>query len=188
MSTFDILREAITSLIKSSPPQSAPRHLENQEPCPYPSSYHTFTLNYEIAFQQYQNPIFRPYMEDAVQVIEDFTPQFPLFLAVFDGHGGAFAMEYCMRYLSKELQQALLETGRPEDAFPLAFDRVDKGLLKSQAGRVGTTATVCLISTQSVIFTANVGDSSAYLISPAEAAPLTAIHRCDNLSERERLL
>jgi serine/threonine protein phosphatase PrpC len=97
-------------------------------------------------------------------------------------------MEYCMRYLSKEVQQALFETGNPENALPLAFERVDGGLLKRQAGNVGTTATVCLVSTQGVIYTANVGDSDAYLLSSTEIITLTETHRCDNISERERLL
>jgi len=97
-------------------------------------------------------------------------------------------MEYCMRYLSKEVQQALFETGRPEEALSLAFERVDGGLMKRQAGNVGTTATVCLLSTQGVIYTANVGDSDAYLVSPGETITLTETHRCDNASERERLL
>lgn len=188
MSVFDFLREAMTSVIKSPAPKGAPAHIDNEQPYSYLSSFHTHFLTYEIAYQQYQNPIFRPHMEDAVQVIEDFSPQFPLFIAVFDGHGGAFAMEYCVRYLSKELQQALFETGKPEDAFPLAFERVDKGLMQRQANRVGTTATVCLISTQGVVYTANVGDSSAYLISLTESIALTANHRCDDTAERERLL
>lgn len=97
-------------------------------------------------------------------------------------------MEYCMRYLSKEVQQALFETGNPEEALPLAFERVDGGLMKRQAGSVGTTATVCLVSSQGVIYTANVGDSDAYLLSSTEVITLTETHRCDNTSERERLL
>jgi len=188
MSAFDHIREAISSLIQSPAAESAPRHIDNEGPCPYLASYHTYFLNYEIAYQQYQNAVHRPYMEDSVQVIEDFLPQYPLFVAVFDGHGGAFAMEYCMRYLSKEVQQALFETGRPEEALSLAFERVDGGLMKRQAGNVGTTATVCLLSTQGVIYTANVGDSDAYLVSPGETITLTETHRCDNASERERLL
>lgn len=188
MSAFDHIREAITSLIQSPQTESQVRHIDSEGPYPYLTSYHTNFLNYEIAYQQYQNSVHRPYMEDGVQVIEDFTPQFPLFLAIFDGHGGAYAMEYCMRYLSREVQQALFETGRPEDALPLAFERVDGGLLKGMASSVGTTATVCLISTQGVVYTANVGDSDAYLIAPGETIPLTETHRCDNVIERERLL
>ena len=145
-----------------------------------------------FAVRQETNHRFRPYMEDGFKAIDPYLgdPNQALF-AIFDGHGGAQAMEYCRNRMHEELKKALNEY--PDDvetALRRCFGKVDDQLRLTGAQTTGTTATVCLIRKergQRLLYVANVGDSRAVLVSASSVTRLSVDHKVSDPSEMERI-
>lgn len=116
------------------------------------------------------------------------------FHAIFDGHGGRVASEYCSRRMpaavAKCYKFALGEhVERLELACKQAFQQMDNEIrgLEHAHGH-GTTAT-CLIIDEDFITVANVGDSAAMITTPDGLKEITADHRvARNKAEEKRLL
>ncbi|XP_006012157.1 protein phosphatase 1K, mitochondrial isoform X2 [Latimeria chalumnae] len=110
-----------------------------------------------------------------------------LYFAVYDGHGGAGAADFCEKeFLAQEenlelvLSKAFLEINK-------AFARhshltVDAALLNS-----GTTATVALLRDGIELVVASVGDSRALLCRKGKAKKLTVDHTPERKDEKERI-
>jgi len=119
--------------------------------------------------------------------------KFSLF-AIFDGHGGKSASEYCKLHVVEHFLRAFTET--PETDFggefwTKVFAELDKAM--KEDGHVdfpGSTATVVLWDNANrVIYVANVGDTHAFFV-PGEEAPikrLTADHHCNDPEEAKRI-
>lgn len=126
------------------------------------------------------NSAFRAYMEDSAVTIDPFNvpgagpgESWGLF-AVYDGHGGRQAVDYCEAKLAEVLLDEFRAcTGLPlsdqavADALTRTFQRVDDQLRLVGAWRCGCTATVALVRrTGSAVrlYVANVGDSRAIAV------------------------
>ena len=116
------------------------------------------------------NSAYRSYMEDGSLVLQPFEPGSGGdrwgFFAVYDGHGGREAVDYCEMRLH---QQVALEmkTSTASDALRTAFLKIDSQLGMYGAWNHGTTATVVLVQgskTARSLYVAHVGDSRAVLI------------------------
>ena len=146
-----------------------------------------------FACKEDPNPRFRPYMEDAYKLIDSYIgdPNQGYF-AVFDGHGGAEAVDYCKARLHEELRKCIQES--PDDiprAFTRCFQKVDDQLRLTGAITSGTTATVSFLRKegyQKVLYMANVGDSKAVLISSAGAEQLSFDHKGTDPAEIDRIV
>lgn len=131
-------------------------------------------------------------MEDGFKALDPYLgdPN-QAYFAIFDGHGGAQAMEYCRNRLHDELRKSLSEA--PDDvesAFKRCFDKVDNQLRLTGAQNTGTTATVCLVRRergQRCLYVGNVGDSRAVLVSNTGVQRLTIDHKVSEPSEMERI-
>lgn len=137
------------------------------------------------------NSRFRPYMEDGYRIIEGYlNDPSQAYFAVFDGHGGAQAMEYCRSRLHEELRKTIGECGDVELAMRRCFAKVDDQLRLTGAQNTGTTATVGLFRVerdQRVLYLANVGDSRAVLVSSTGTQRLSVDHKASNPAEVNRI-
>jgi Serine/threonine protein phosphatase len=145
------------------------------------------------AYKEEQNIRFRPYMEDACKIIDSYMgdPNQGYF-AVFDGHGGSEAVDYCKARMHEELRKCIQEF--PDDipqAFTKCFQKVDDQLRLTGALTSGTTATVSYLRKeghQKVLYLANVGDSKAVLMTPNGSEQLSYEHKGTDYGEIDRIV
>jgi hypothetical protein len=124
----------------------------------------------------------RPYMEDAHATLElEGSPRGARAYAVFDGHGGAHAAEFCAARLLPRLREEARRTagtaaaapgGTPGPSYPAslraAFAGIDADLAATRRAHLcGTTAAVCVV-TQEWLFAGNAGE----LALPTQGAAL----------------
>ncbi|XP_069545407.1 protein phosphatase Mn(2+)-dependent 1K isoform X1 [Brachyistius frenatus] len=117
-----------------------------------------------------------------------------LYFAVFDGHGGPEAADFCEKYMEKTIMNLVAEEDNLELVLTKAFLEVDKALAKhlhfspSVAGiNAGTTATVALLRDSIELVVGSVGDSRAMLCRKGKALKLTVDHTPERKDEKERL-
>ncbi|XP_059933262.1 protein phosphatase 1K, mitochondrial isoform X1 [Gadus macrocephalus] len=117
-----------------------------------------------------------------------------LYLAVFDGHGGVHAADYCCTHLDTHLRKALEEEEDLEKVVTQAFLNLDRALHRhlSNYGNTshqtaGTTATVAMLRAGTELVVGSVGDSRALLCRRGRAHKLTQDHTPDRRDERDRI-
>ncbi|XP_008289841.1 protein phosphatase Mn(2+)-dependent 1K [Stegastes partitus] len=117
-----------------------------------------------------------------------------LYFAVFDGHGGPEAADFCEKYMQKFITDLVAEEDNLELVLTKAFLEVDKSLVKhlhfspSVAGmNAGTTATVALLRDGIELVVGSVGDSRAMLCRKGKALKLTVDHTPERKDEKERI-
>lgn len=142
------------------------------------------------------NEQFRSYMEDGQKVIDPFLLQGEErwgFFAVYDGHGGRQAVDYCEERLHELVRaelQSLSEEKDVEAVLQKAFQRIDAELALVGAWRTGCTATVALVhrtASTSALYCANVGDSRAVLYGSVGAKRISNDHRATDPREAARI-
>ncbi|XP_028658591.1 protein phosphatase 1K, mitochondrial [Erpetoichthys calabaricus] len=117
-----------------------------------------------------------------------------LYFAVFDGHGGAVAADFCDKYMEKYIADFLKEEENLELVLSKAFLEVDKNLenhIHSSGNAsllsAGTTATVALLRDGVELVVASVGDSRALLCRKGKAHKLTVDHTPERKDEKDRI-
>ncbi|EHK46802.1 hypothetical protein TRIATDRAFT_128623 [Trichoderma atroviride IMI 206040] len=117
------------------------------------------------------------------------------YFAIFDGHAGSFAADWC----GKKLHIVLEEMIRKHPSMPIpelldmTFTSVDSQLekLQYQSKRIsGCTAAVALkglSSRQRVLYTANVGDARIVLCRNGKALRLSYDHKSSDENEKKRI-
>ena len=145
------------------------------------------------ACKEEPNTRYRPYMEDGHKIMDSYLGDPNQgFFAVFDGHGGSEAVDYCKARMHEEFRKSLQES--PDDvarAFANCFSKVDNQLRLTGAVTSGTTATVSYIRKegfQKVLYVANVGDSKGVLVSNSGAEQLTYDHKGLDQGEIDRIV
>lgn len=117
-----------------------------------------------------------------------------LYFAVFDGHAGPHAADYCYTFMEKFIRDALEEEDDLEKVLKKAFLDTDKALHthlsyfnNASFLTAGTTATVALLRDGVELVVASVGDSRAMLCRRGRASKLTKDHTPDREDERQRI-
>ncbi|MBN3288280.1 PPM1K phosphatase, partial [Polyodon spathula] len=117
-----------------------------------------------------------------------------LYFAVFDGHGGPAAADFCDKYMEKYIVDCIAEEDNLELVLTKAFLEIDKALAKhinlsANASLLcaGTTATVALLRDGIELVVASVGDSRAMLSRKGKASKLTVDHTPERKDEKERI-
>uniref|UniRef100_A0A8C6K6W5 protein-serine/threonine phosphatase n=1 Tax=Nothobranchius furzeri TaxID=105023 RepID=A0A8C6K6W5_NOTFU len=117
-----------------------------------------------------------------------------LYFAVFDGHGGPHAADYCYTFMEKFIRDALEESDDLERVLRKAFLDADTALLthlkyfnNDSFLKVGTTATVALLRDSVELVVGSVGDSRALLCRKGKRNKLTKDHTPDRKDERQRI-
>ncbi|XP_067850548.1 protein phosphatase 1K, mitochondrial [Heptranchias perlo] len=117
-----------------------------------------------------------------------------LYFAVYDGHGGTAAADFCDKYMAKYIAQCLSQEEDLEMVLTKAFYKTDKEFarhirLSADVSLLtsGTTATVALLRDSIELVVASVGDSRAILCRKGQHKRLTEDHTPERKDERERI-
>uniref|UniRef100_A0A8D3B0X4 protein-serine/threonine phosphatase n=1 Tax=Scophthalmus maximus TaxID=52904 RepID=A0A8D3B0X4_SCOMX len=117
-----------------------------------------------------------------------------LYFAVFDGHGGPHAADYCYTFMEKFIRDALEDEDDLERVLKKAFLDADRALHthlsyfnKASFLTAGTTATVAMLRDGVELVVGSVGDSRAMLCRKGRATKLTKDHTPDRKDERHRI-
>ncbi|XP_022059174.1 protein phosphatase 1K, mitochondrial [Acanthochromis polyacanthus] len=117
-----------------------------------------------------------------------------LYFAVFDGHGGPHAADYCFTFMEKFIRDALEEDDDLERVLKKAFLGADKALHthlsyfnNASFMTAGTTATVAMLRDGVELVVGSVGDSRALLCRKGRAKKLTKDHTPERKDERLRI-
>uniref|UniRef100_A0A3Q3WKD5 protein-serine/threonine phosphatase n=1 Tax=Mola mola TaxID=94237 RepID=A0A3Q3WKD5_MOLML len=112
-----------------------------------------------------------------------------LYFAVFDGHGGPHAADFCHTFMEAFIRDALEEDDDLEAVLKKAFVDADRALHTRLTSflTAGTTATVALLRDGVELVVASVGDSRAMLCRKGRAAKLSKDHTPDREDERRRI-
>ncbi|XP_072261616.1 protein phosphatase Mn(2+)-dependent 1K [Pyxicephalus adspersus] len=117
-----------------------------------------------------------------------------LYFAVYDGHGGAGAADFCNRFMAKKIKEFLKEEEDLEKVLTKAFLEIDKAFARHAHLSVdatllncGTTATVALLRDGIELVVASVGDSRALLCRKGKPLKLTIDHTPERKEEKNRI-
>lgn len=137
------------------------------------------------------NPKFRKQMEDEHVLISPFGDMNTAFFAVYDGHAGKETATFVGEHLHRRVLQEISNGKRESVALAVAYDKVDKELLKANvAGDSGCTAVTALIRKRDDgrwLYMANCGDSRAILIRNNKATQLSKDHNPSDPQEAKLL-
>ncbi|XP_053559391.1 protein phosphatase 1K, mitochondrial [Bombina bombina] len=117
-----------------------------------------------------------------------------LYFAVYDGHGGAAAADFCDRFMENYIKEFLKQEKNMEIVLNKAFLEIDKAFARQAHLSVdasllncGTTATVALLRDGIELVVASVGDSRALLCRKGKPLKLTIDHTPERKDERQRI-
>ncbi|MBN3309451.1 PPM1K phosphatase, partial [Amia calva] len=117
-----------------------------------------------------------------------------LYFAVYDGHGGPAAADFCHKYMEKYIKDLVTEDENLERVLTEAFLEIDKALGRhihfsadATLLSAGTTATVALLRDGIELVVASVGDSRALLCRKGKAYKLTVDHTPERKDEKDRI-
>ncbi|TDH16321.1 hypothetical protein EPR50_G00018520 [Perca flavescens] len=117
-----------------------------------------------------------------------------LYFAVFDGHGGPEAADFCEKYMEKFIKDLVAEESNLEVVLSKAFLEIDKALARHlhfspnvPGMNVGSTSTVALLRDGIELVVGSVGDSRAMLCRKGKALKLTVDHTPERRDEKERI-
>ncbi|XP_068949941.1 protein phosphatase Mn(2+)-dependent 1K [Petaurus breviceps papuanus] len=117
-----------------------------------------------------------------------------LYFAVYDGHRGSAAADFCHTHMEKYIMDFLIKDKNLETVLTSAFLEIDKAFTRhahlSADGTLlisGTTATVALLRDSIELVIASVGDSRALLCRKGKPIKLTTDHTPERKDEKERI-
>ncbi|XP_068089259.1 protein phosphatase Mn(2+)-dependent 1K [Hyperolius riggenbachi] len=117
-----------------------------------------------------------------------------LYFAVYDGHGGAAAADFCDRFMAQYIQEFLKQEKDMEKVLTKVFLEIDRAYekearLSPDATHLtcGTTATVALLRDGIELVVASVGDSRALLCRKGKPLKLTIDHTPERKEEKQRI-
>ncbi|KAK1803363.1 hypothetical protein P4O66_004023 [Electrophorus voltai] len=117
-----------------------------------------------------------------------------LYFALFDGHGGPHAADFCYAHMEHYIRDGLEEEWDLEVVLSNAFLQVDAALAahmqlygNASLMMVGTTATVALLRDGIELVVGSVGDSRAILCRKGQAKNLTSDHTPERKDEKQRI-
>ncbi|KAI8925541.1 phosphatase 2C-like domain-containing protein [Entophlyctis helioformis] len=165
---------------------------------------------FKVGFSEDRNKKYRRTMEDSHTIVYNYGETSGAgFFAVFDGHAGRTAADFCGNHLHEIFLQLLKE--QPDTPIPdllnQAFLATDKQLAQRKGMHSGCTAIVAYMRTedrhpagsdptdptvprtkQRVLYTANVGDARAVLCRDGTAVRLSYDHKGSDQQEARRIL
>ncbi|XP_077132536.1 protein phosphatase Mn(2+)-dependent 1K [Ranitomeya variabilis] len=117
-----------------------------------------------------------------------------LYFAVYDGHAGAGAADFCNQYMAQYITDILTQEKDMEKVLIKAFLEIDKEFAKmarlspnATVLNSGTTATVALLRDGIELVVASVGDSRALLCRKGKPVKLTIDHTPERKDEKQRI-
>eukprot|EP00128_Syssomonas_multiformis_P017914 Colp12_sorted_trinity150504_noHs@29451 len=119
------------------------------------------------------------------------------FFAVFDGHGGKKAVEFCGNFVPERLEELLKGDASlsPPDAMTQAMEATNAALREKEIVYEGCTVAACLIREeksaegvdQLVLYAANAGDTRSLLCHDGVVTRLSYDHKGSDPAEAQRI-
>jgi protein phosphatase PTC2/3 len=125
----------------------------------------------------------RPTMEDAHYLDLNFGNEDWIFGGIYDGHNGDSTAKYAAENLQRIFLRKLLGGLTPQQAFSDSYETVSREIGRQESG----TTTVDFLIRNTLVYTANVGDARAIIVSRHRVSQLTIDHRLDDAGERTRV-
>lgn len=158
------------------------------------SSFKNSQNNYifrSFSYQEDKNLKYRQSMEDIGVMLPDFIPEkkFSLF-GIFDGHGGNDVVKYIKNRLPEIIKANITKNDNYdsiENNLTSSFHKIDEELKFYDSEHTGSTATILLFQ-DSIVYCANVGDSTAFIIYDNFIKKISIDHKCTDPKEEERIL
>ena len=142
-------------------------------------------------YQEDKNLKYRQSMEDIGVMLPDFIPEKKMSLfGIFDGHGGNDVVKYIKNRLPEIIKTNILNNYNNdsiENNLISSFNKIDEELKFYDSEYTGSTATILLIQ-ENIIYCANVGDSTAFIIYDNFIKKISTDHKCTNPKEEERII
>ena len=142
-------------------------------------------------YQEDKNLKYRQSMEDIGVMLPDFIPEKKISLfGIFDGHGGNDVVKYIKNRLPEIIKTNILNNNNNdsiENNLISSFNKIDEELKFYDSEYTGSTATILLIQ-ENIIYCANVGDSTAFIIYDNFIKKISTEHKCTNPKEEERII
>ena len=123
-------------------------------------------------------------MEDFYFLDVDFGGKGWIYGGVYDGHGGDYTARYTAEHLHSLFLKKILDGESPISAFNESYEEISARLSLQDSG----TTAVDFFIRNGWIYTANVGDAEAILLTGDSYMQLTTLHRLDNPEERKGVL
>ena len=148
------------------------------------------------AYKENPNLPFRQYMEDkGISILNiNGDPDKALF-CLFDGHGGDQVSKFLQKNFLKYFKEIILPSGKNNsninDAFTKLFKTLDEKIKEFNYTQIGSTACIIYITNEKgrkILYSANIGDTRALLISKNEYQRLTYEHRASDSNEYKRII
>ena len=158
------------------------------------SSFQNSQNNYifrSFSYQEDKNLKYRQSMEDIGVMLPDFIPEkkFSLF-GIFDGHGGNDVVKYIKNRLPEIIKTNITKNNNYdsiENNLTSSFHKIDEELKFYDSEHTGSTATILLFQ-DNIVYCANVGDSTAFIIYDNFIKKISIDHKCTDPKEEERIL
>lgn len=152
----------------------------------------------EYSYSEDCNKDYREYMEDFCKIIDKYRDDNSKGLfCLYDGHGGSHSVTYVKDRLPEVFTKILKDfNNNVEKALIFTFQKMDDELkLFSESQNAGTTACVVFfqreqdiaVGIKRVMYSANVGDTRALLITTKEAKRISYEHKCSDQLEADRI-
>ena len=141
-------------------------------------------------YQEDKNLKYRQSMEDIGVMLPDFIPEKKLSLfGIFDGHGGNDVVKYIKNRLPEIIKTNITNNNNDsiENSLISAFNKIDEELKFYDSEYTGSTATILLFQ-DNILYCANVGDSTAFIVYDNNIKKISTDHKCTNPKEEERIL
>ena len=148
------------------------------------------------AYKENPNLPFRQYMEDkGISILNiNGDPDKALF-CLFDGHGGDQVSKFLQKNFLKYFKEIILPSDKNNsninDAFTKLFKTLDEKIKEFNYTQIGSTACIIYITNEKgrkILYSANIGDTRALLISKNEYQRLTYEHRASDSNEYKRII
>ena len=144
-----------------------------------------------FAYKEDQNRTFRNYMEDKSRVVQNINGDKNSHLfCLFDGHGGGDVSQFLQNNFYKYFKE-ILPMLKPEDDLTNLFKNVDERIKNLNLLNMGSTACIIYITKENgkiVLYSANIGDTRAVLLSDKNYKRLTYDHRATDPNEYNRII
>ena len=150
----------------------------------------------EYSFREDINIDAQSVMEDKSKSIENFdNNKYQMLFEIFDGHGGEDISAFLQQNFAKVYKQYLrINRGNIPKSLNNTFSDIDdiiKNSIENNLEGMGSTGTIIHIKWEKkdimMIYTANIGDTEACLISPMHIIKLSYLHDINDEKEKKRI-
>jgi protein phosphatase PTC1 len=149
------------------------------------------SCSFRVGVAEDRNRKCRRTMEDAHTYVYNFGQRDDAgYFAIFDGHAGRAAADWCASKLHTLVESALQTSETPAHALNAAFQEADERMVKADVQNSGCTAAVALIQWQQdtrKLYCGNVGDTRIVLCREGRPLRLTYDHKGSDPNETRRV-